>query len=144
MNDKQLVQEKRDAAERTGRLLFALPPQSEDRKVLIAYARELDAEADELERQMVAAEKSRFRVRMHQERRHSKLVKPNDDEPKRLWRPGREVGNRAFWSDRAKEARTIADEITDEGGKTMMLQVAALYDEMALRIEARQTGAPTI
>ena len=58
MSDHQLIQEKRDAAERARRLMLGLP-QSEDRERLLAYARELDAEADELERQMAAAEKTR-------------------------------------------------------------------------------------
>jgi hypothetical protein len=82
MSSRQLVQEKWDAAERTRRLLPALPPQSEDRERLLAYARQLDAEADELERQMMAAERPRQPKTQTPMRMRPKSENSDDDESK--------------------------------------------------------------
>jgi hypothetical protein len=40
-----------------------------------------------------------------------------------------------YWRAHAEEARTRADEMKDGEGKKMMLQVASLYDDMAIRLE---------
>jgi hypothetical protein len=41
------------------------------------------------------------------------------------------------WRDRAREARSQADEITDLGARLQMLEVAAGYDLLAERAEQR-------
>jgi len=40
-----------------------------------------------------------------------------------------------YWRAHAEEARARADEMCDPEGKTVMLHVASLYDDMAVRVE---------
>jgi hypothetical protein len=43
------------------------------------------------------------------------------------------------WRDRAREARAVAEQITDPGPKEKMLSVAADYEKLARRAEQRMT-----
>jgi hypothetical protein len=45
------------------------------------------------------------------------------------------------WRERAEEARTIADEITDKESKRQMLRIAQDYEELAKRAEKRLLAA---
>ena len=44
------------------------------------------------------------------------------------------------WRDRAKEARAMAEDMTDPVSKQKMLDVAANYEHLAQRAEDRRTG----
>jgi hypothetical protein len=48
------------------------------------------------------------------------------------------IGNTEHWRKRAKEARTIAVDITDPEGRRLMLGIAEAYDDLAVRAEARR------
>ena len=43
---------------------------------------------------------------------------------------------------RAKEARDIAEQIADADAKGAMLEIAANYEKLAKRAEAREAGKP--
>jgi hypothetical protein len=47
------------------------------------------------------------------------------------------VDNPERWRDRAEEARVLAERVRDEDTKRMLLAVAAGYQRMAQRAEAR-------
>jgi hypothetical protein len=44
------------------------------------------------------------------------------------------------WRDRAKEARDMAEDMTDPVSKQKMLDVASNYEHLAKRAEGRRTG----
>jgi hypothetical protein len=44
------------------------------------------------------------------------------------------------WRDRAKEARAMAEDMTDPVSKQKMLDVASNYEHLAKRAEGRRTG----
>ena len=50
------------------------------------------------------------------------------------------LDNPEWWRKRAEEARTIATSMRNADGKHMMLGVAASYEELARRAEARRAG----
>jgi hypothetical protein len=47
------------------------------------------------------------------------------------------------WERRAKEARALAEQITDPVAKRAMLEIAASYEKIAKRAEARDARIPT-
>jgi hypothetical protein len=47
------------------------------------------------------------------------------------------VDDPAHWRVRAEEARTLADEMSDEISRKMMLQIAEGYERLAKRAEER-------
>jgi len=47
------------------------------------------------------------------------------------------INDPKHWRDRAEEARTVADELTDPDAKRRMLRIAADYEELAKRAERR-------
>jgi hypothetical protein len=51
------------------------------------------------------------------------------------------LDNPDWWRKRAEEARIIADSMRNAEGKRMMCEVAASYEELARRAEARRTGS---
>ena len=50
------------------------------------------------------------------------------------------INDPKHWRDRAKEARAIADDMTDPDAKQMMLGIAKDYVPARLRISARPSG----
>ena len=48
------------------------------------------------------------------------------------------INDPRYWRDHAEEARTVADEMSDDEDKKMMLRMAADYDELARRAERRR------
>ena len=48
----------------------------------------------------------------------------------------------AHWKKRAEEARALADLMSDDVSKQMMLQIARDYDHLAERAEKRAKGSP--
>jgi hypothetical protein len=49
-----------------------------------------------------------------------------------------------YWRKRALEAREVAKEAGDPQAEAAMLRVAHMYDELAERAEARESGAKVI
>jgi len=47
------------------------------------------------------------------------------------------INDPKHWRDRAEQARTLADELTDPDAKRRMLRIAADYEELAKRAERR-------
>jgi hypothetical protein len=47
------------------------------------------------------------------------------------------------WEQRAKEARALAEHIADPVAKRAMLEIAASYEKIAKRAEARDARIPT-
>jgi ABC-type phosphate/phosphonate transport system substrate-binding protein len=52
------------------------------------------------------------------------------------------VNDPKHWRDRAEETRTLADQMSDETSKQMMLRIAADYERLAERAEQRLMGLP--
>jgi hypothetical protein len=50
------------------------------------------------------------------------------------------VNDPEHWRDRAKEMRTLAQDMNDSDTKNTMLRIAAEYDHLAKRAEARSSG----
>jgi len=51
------------------------------------------------------------------------------------------INDPEHWRKRAEEARTLANQMNDETSKQTMLKIAADYDRLAERAEARAKGA---
>ena len=51
------------------------------------------------------------------------------------------INDPGHWRKRAEEARTLANQMNDETAKQTMLSIAADYDRLAERAEARAKGA---
>jgi hypothetical protein len=54
--------------------------------------------------------------------------------------PSSYLNNPDHWRDRAKEARAMAEDMTDPVSKQKMLDVAFNYEHLAKRAEDRRTG----
>lgn len=52
------------------------------------------------------------------------------------------VGTPEHWSARAEEARAMAANIADAAAKQAMLDIAANYEKIAKRAEAKEVGVP--
>ena len=52
------------------------------------------------------------------------------------------VGTPEHWSGRADEARAMAANIVDPAAKQAMLDIAANYEKIAKRAEAKEAGVP--
>jgi hypothetical protein len=50
------------------------------------------------------------------------------------------INDLGHWLDRAKEARTLADQMNDEGAKQAILRIAADYERLAERAAERARG----
>jgi hypothetical protein len=52
--------------------------------------------------------------------------------------PGRLINDAKHWRDRAEEARTHADQMSDAEAKRMMMGIAESHEKIAKRAEERQ------
>lgn len=50
------------------------------------------------------------------------------------------INDPEHWRNRAEEARTLADQMSDEASKQTMLRIAADYDRLAERAALRAQG----
>jgi hypothetical protein len=50
------------------------------------------------------------------------------------------INDPKHWRERAEEARTVADEMTDPHSKRKMVRIAEDYEELARRAERRLRG----
>lgn len=107
------------------------------------FAADLDAEADKLERRQQPDDPS----------------PDGDDHPIAVGSSADAVGSlkgssvthrdkdgivtAAHWRERAEEARTLASEMSDRGGKGTLEKIALLYDMMAERAENREEPIKT-
>jgi len=51
------------------------------------------------------------------------------------------INDPEHWRNRAEEARTLADQMSDEASKQTMLRIAADYERLAERAALRAQGA---
>jgi hypothetical protein len=59
-----------------------------------------------------------------------------------LFVPSHFINDPAHWRQRAKEARTLAEQINDQASKEAMLRIAQDYDRLAERATRRAKGSP--
>jgi len=53
------------------------------------------------------------------------------------------INDPEHWRQRAEETRTLAEAMSDETSKHMMLKIAEDYEKLAKRAEQRAKGSPT-
>jgi hypothetical protein len=56
--------------------------------------------------------------------------------------PSSNINNPEYWLQRAKEMRTLAEDVADGAARQKMLRVAEDYDKLAKRADARSKGTP--
>jgi hypothetical protein len=56
--------------------------------------------------------------------------------------PAAFINDPQHWRARAEEMRTLADQMSDEASRQMMLRVASDYERLAERAEQRMRGSP--
>ena len=58
--------------------------------------------------------------------------------------PAGETNDAGFWRERAEALRVRAAQLTDGGGRLVMLQIAETYDALARRTEGRAEGLDAV